>query len=858
MKPARFLFPVAALILSVCIGVFDLWDLFMGCPAYAQVSGDPDVNVSRKPGNDSECSIAKNPASTGQLFVVCMTTGAGFFAARSLDNGVSWDLGDSTSKTIANGTPPEIPLAYADPSVAWDSFGNLFLTYLGQDATGVKKIVTLLSTDGGLTFNVPPLIDHPGSVDHPKIVAADTSKAGEPVVVWVVWEESGQMRAQGAAVTGPNQIAFGAVLTIPGAVQCSFGDVAISPTSVVVQACQTPMGGEGPSTIKLNRKTGGLDPGDFDSPVDVTSTNVGGLDFIPAQHTRGITANAGLAYDSFPASPHYGRLYLVYTEETENESNDTDIMLRFSDNDGAWWSNPIKVHEDSTKSQFLPRIAVNPRSGNIAVCWLDARNSVDNKSVEEFCSIATPTDLEPHFLASAPISDGSSTSPLHSGLQFGDYSGLVYMEDVHPIWPDTSNSTGDNPGGIVDPTGFDAYSDRVSAGAAASEGEPHITTINGVHYDFQSAGEFVALRGDGIEIQTRQTPVTTTSIPKENPYIGIPTCVSLNTAVAALVGTHRIRYQPNLRGRPESEGLDLLVDDIVTKLGHNGLDLGSGGRVTQASIGNGIEIDFPNGTRMIVTSGWWASQNKWYLNLNVYHTTATEGIMGILARDSWLPALPDGTSLGAKPTSPHDRYVQLNEHFANKWRVTAATSLFKYATETSTATFTVPQWPFENKACQLPKEQAVKPAGTEYAQKACVHIGGKYRSANCVFDVSVTGETRFAETYRLTEQIEVGSTATTVRGDKSGTREKQSVIFTATVTRKAVKRKGAPSGTVQFILDGAKVDLPVKLDSNGRATWRTDRLTLGKHLISASYVPNKDSEFLPSSSLIITYSVAKN
>ena len=45
-----------------------------------------------------------------------------------------------------------------------------------------------------------------------------------------------------------------------------------------------------------------------------------------------------------------------------------------------------------------------------------------------------------------------------------------------------------------------------------NDGEPHITTMDGVHYDFQSAGEFVALRdGNGLEIQTRQTAISTTN-----------------------------------------------------------------------------------------------------------------------------------------------------------------------------------------------------------------------------------------------------------------------------------------------------------------------------------------------------------
>jgi hypothetical protein len=603
-----------------CIGIFPE-NAFLGLfSVHAQVSGGTDVNVSRKPGSDSECAIAKNPVNKVDLFIVCMTSSAGFFAASSQDGGESWNPVDPTDSTIADGNPTDVPLAYADPSVAWDSFGNLFLAYVALHPEGGRAIATVVSTDGGLTFTTA--MYQPGSVDHPTVVAANTSKGPAPVAAWVVWEQSGQMRAQGAEVKGLGDVTFKSVQVIPGTTDCSFGDVAISPEGVVVQVCQTPMGGEGPGTLKVNIDADGLDPQNFSAASIAATTNVGGLDFIAAQNNRGISADAGLAYDS-STSVHGGRLYLVYSDDafsensnpSDTDAEDVNIMLRFSDDNGQNWSAAIKVNDDTSgRSQFLPRISVNPTSGNIAVCWLDARNSSDNKSVQMYCSIATPTNNEPAFLASAPVSDGVSTSPgASSALEFGDYSGLVYLDGVHPVWADKSGSGGlnpDDPIGLPPPTKFDAYTDRVTGGAAASEGEPHIKTVDGVHYDFQSAGEFTVLRGDGLEIQTRQTPVTTATIPKPNPHLGVPTCVSLNTAIAALVGTHKISYQPNIRGQPESNGLDLFVDGEVKTLDDDGLDLSPGGRIIKSAVGNGIEVDFPNGTRLIVTQGWWAAQGK--------------------------------------------------------------------------------------------------------------------------------------------------------------------------------------------------------------------------------------------------------
>ena len=109
-----------------------------------------------------------------------------------------------------------------------------------------------------------------------------------------------------------------------------------------------------------------------------------------------------------------------------------------------------------------------------------------------------------------------------------------------------------------------------------NDGDPHLTTVSGIQYDFQGAGEFVALRdGNGLDIQTRQTPVAT-ALPDANGYTGLKTCVSVNTAVAARVGTRRVTYQSNLSSNPASSGLQLRVDGILTPGPANGLNLGPG------------------------------------------------------------------------------------------------------------------------------------------------------------------------------------------------------------------------------------------------------------------------------------------
>jgi hypothetical protein len=395
---------------------------------------------------------------------------------------------------------------------------------------------------------------------------------------------------------------------------------------------------------------------------------------------------------------------------------------------------------------------------------------------------------------------------------------------------------------------------------ATNDGDPHITTVEGIHYDFQGAGEFIVLGdGSGTQIQTRQSPVTTQP-PYVNPYTGLATCVSLNTAIAARVGTHRVTYQPSLglAGLPGTSGMQLRVDGVLTTLGAQPINLGPGARVMKSAAGNGIEIDFPDGTNLTATSNFWGPpHNRWYINLSVFSTEATEGIMGALASGSWLPALPNGTSLGPKPAALPQRYVDLYQKFANAWRVTNATSLFDYAPGTSTATFTLASWPPENPPCVVPDSPPTKPVDANIAQRLCAQIVDKNRKADCIFDVGITGEPGFAKLYLVSQQLQAGSTRTTLNDNKNPTLFGEAVTFTATVALRASSGKGIPTGTVQFSLDGAKTGNPVKLNAKGQAKWSTSSLAVGNHRVGAQYIPAQGSAFLASSSLDKPHAVSE-
>lgn len=378
------------------------------------------------------------------------------------------------------------------------------------------------------------------------------------------------------------------------------------------------------------------------------------------------------------------------------------------------------------------------------------------------------------------------------------------------------------------------------------DGDPHLTTVDGTHYDFQGAGEFVSLRDpDGLEIQTRQSPIATTFNPGPDAHDGLATCVSLNTAVAARVGKHRVTYEPNLSGVPDPSGLQLRVDGVLKTLGSTAIGLGSGGRIAQTSTPGGLEVDFPDETALFVTPGWWPSQSKWYLNVDVAHTPALAGVLGVIPQGSWLPALPDGSSMGPMPGALHDRYVDLYQKFADAWRVTDKTSLFDYAPGTSTDTFTMRVWPLEQPPCVLPHTEPVRPVSRLVAERACRPITADNMHDNCVFDVMVTGNPGFAKTYLVTQQIKVGpATKISVYDHRDPTEVEEPVTFTATV----VAGIGVPSGMVQFFLDGSKAGPALNLDPKGQAIWKTSGLKPGKHKVAATYIPSSGSVFLPNTS----------
>lgn len=462
-----------------------------------------NVNISRTFSNQNEGTIAIDPTDPARLFTAAVNddddTGPldppvndnALFTAFSEDAGATW-----TAQLIGTGADG-FAATIGAPSTAWDEFGNLFLAYLGVDPAGggiTPTVELLVSADGGRTFRTIYRSSRDYSSDSTTGFPNQPTVAAAEGTVWVAYQDGIEQVATGARVNGLNSIE--AFRIPPQTVTRSFenrapgrfNDLAIGPNGEVVVGFQLPAGPSGRvATIYSVVDPDGLGPRDFERRFEVSSTNVSPFDNIPAQDDRAIDAAVSLVWDR-TGGAFNGRLYAVYVDEPRNESgSDTNIYLRFSDDAGATWSTPRQVNDQDfgEQSQFLPRAALDPVSGNIAIVWHDAADTPnvtfgENDETVLRGTVGTPTVGEEGVRFATNVRISAGTSDVHrarASLEYGGYLGVDFRNNVfHPVWADNSNSTGDNPsGGVSSGTSLatlELYTARVTVTEVAPPPDP--------------------------------------------------------------------------------------------------------------------------------------------------------------------------------------------------------------------------------------------------------------------------------------------------------------------------------------------------------------------------------------------------
>jgi hypothetical protein len=437
-------------------------------PSGSVLTVGANINTSKLAGSESTGQIAMNPTNPNNLVIVSQSGdnhGALLPLSTSFDGGKTWStqlVGAQDGFNAGNPRP--------DGHVAFDSFGNLYLTYMVAASPTEIRLAVLRSTNGGQTFTSLGTAETGTtySPDAPWIATGVDAANHAHQHVWISFTDyaSNRVMIVGGVSTGLGRFSG---WSTPKTVSQSFGTystVAVGPAGQLAVSWQsTDSGSVVANKLMINSDSTGT-AAHFSADEWMADTNVGGFDYIAAQPDRSVDAEARIAFDKSGGAAN-GRLYLVYTNQPIDGTDNTDIYLKYSDTLGSAWSNAVKVNDDTTgNSQFIPAIAVDQTTGNVGLSWMDCRNSATNTGAQLFATVSLDhgQSVQPNVQISAGMSYQAGADPNTNDLDFGDSGSLVFNAGkLIPVWSDNANTTGDNAGGTG--ASLDLYTDVILVAA---------------------------------------------------------------------------------------------------------------------------------------------------------------------------------------------------------------------------------------------------------------------------------------------------------------------------------------------------------------------------------------------------------
>ena len=250
----------------------------------------------------------------------------------------------------------------------------------------------------------------------------------------------------------------------------------------------------------------------------------------------------------------------------------------------------------------------------------------------------------------------------------------------------------------------------------SSNGDPHLVTMDGQPYDMMTLGEFVTARdpaGD-FEVQTRNVAAAS---------IGSGT---LSTAVAIKTGEHRVTFTVKDFTRPD--GLVVRVDGEPTSEATLEID----GVTVQRQDPNAI-VTWPDGSTVELRFDF-----GYFVTITPSDARAAvlEGLLGSADGDFVNDLrMPDGAIVDPVYAAVPD------SAFSKSWRVDSDSSLFDYDDGESVDTFALP-YPGDT------FEQLLDSAAKDKCTEALGPDAASHEINSCAYDVSVTGNESYVESYR--------------------------------------------------------------------------------------------------------------
>ncbi|HWA05748.1 MAG TPA: T9SS type A sorting domain-containing protein [Ignavibacteria bacterium] len=338
----------------------------------------------------------------------------------STNGGLTWSVSRILDSTLLPGGLTR----NSDPVVAVDTAGNFYIAVIAIQGLsgGNLTLAVYKSTNGGQTFPQAFICSQSGTEDKEWLTTDLSSTSPFLNSLYISWTSFslGGIKLTKSTNAGVNWSTPSSVSDVTGGVQGS--DICISKDGQV-------------NVVWLG----------FSSLGEVTydrSTN-GGTNFGTDQIIASGEFPSGLPNDvnTFPtiatdnsSGPRSGWIYVAFAD---NRNGDCDIFLTKSTNNGVNWSAPLRINNDPVangKIQYWPTIAVND-AGNIAVLFMDTRNTIDNTTIEAY--VARSYDGGVTFTNELLSTEPSPTLIPGSNVRFGDYIDLDYAgKRLVPVWTD--------------------------------------------------------------------------------------------------------------------------------------------------------------------------------------------------------------------------------------------------------------------------------------------------------------------------------------------------------------------------------------------------------------------------------------
>lgn len=429
-------------------------------PAAVQGGMDVSVGITR-----NEPAVAVNPLDPDNVAV------AGLFSIT-----VSTDGG----ATFLAPTPAPVPATHGragDPSLAFDSRGRLFWTYLGIRGDNGNIDVFVSEVDpstgaimAGYPVNVTAEAGQPASSPNnnndKEWLAADRAVAspfrdrlyvtwtnftpGGTLVQTTFSTDQGQTWSQALTLS---QAGEGFVWPVHNAVSAD-GDVYVAYHSQPTFVLGAPDGTGGQifvlrsqnGGVSFGQKTLAFDPGEADITFNVQSA--GARVFAnSASWTQG-SAQPWLLPD--PLDPE--NIYVVAADDPTDTDHgagfdDMNVYIARSGDRGVNWAAPLRVDSAPAETiQFFPTAGIDERTGCISVTWYDTRaeatNAAGNFLLDLFTAVSK--DGGQTFGLDMQLNDAAFDPDLGAPVRFagpprtrriGEYNGVAVDENrANAVW----------------------------------------------------------------------------------------------------------------------------------------------------------------------------------------------------------------------------------------------------------------------------------------------------------------------------------------------------------------------------------------------------------------------------------------